>query len=100
MKSLDTSTTLYIEENGEAISTTATTAETKTHAMIVGVATREDKRNKGYASAVMESLMEKYLNQKNKKLCLFYDNPKADIIYHRLGFVKIGTWAMHEKVNN
>lgn len=99
MKSLNTSTTFYIEENGEAISTAATTAETKTHAMVVGVSTRKDKRNKGYATAILGLLMEKYLIQKNNKLCLFYDNPKAGMIYHRLGFVKIGTWVMYEKSN-
>jgi hypothetical protein len=27
-------------------------------------------------------------------LCLFYDNPLAGAIYHRLGFETIGRWGM------
>ncbi len=89
--------TLFIEEAGKVVSSVATTAETTKSAMVVSVATKEEARNKGYASALMMELMKEYLINKNKELCLFYDNPSAGKIYHRLGFETIGTWDMYKK---
>lgn len=97
MKSIAMGMTLYIEQEGQAISTVATTAETTKNAMVVAVATREDARNKGYASQLMKALMYEYLIKKQKRLCLFYDNPSAGKIYQRLGFETIGTWDMYKK---
>ena len=34
------------------------------------------------------------LLKEGKSLCLFYDNPKAGSIYHRLGFENIDRWTM------
>lgn len=93
MKGLSSGVTLFVEEDGAIISTAATTAETTTSAMVVGVATSFHHRNKGLASKLMTSLMEQYFN-KNKYLCLFYDNPAAGNIYKRLGFVNIDKWVM------
>ena len=73
------------------------TAETTQNAMVVAVATRPNYRNKGYASLLMKTLMSIYFHEKKKSLCLFYDNPKAGAIYHRLGFVTIGTWDMYHQ---
>lgn len=98
MKSIAMGVTLYLEENGKALSTVATTAETSQNAMVVAVATHEDARNKGYASRLMKALMYEYLVKKHKHLCLFYDNPGAGKIYHRLGFELIGTWDMYKKI--
>jgi predicted GNAT family acetyltransferase len=96
-KTYDTSMgiTLYIEEDGQIVSSVATTAETTQNAMVVAVTTRPNYRNKGYASLLMKTLISIYFHEKKKSLCLFYDNPKAGAIYHRLGFVTIGTWDMY-----
>lgn len=91
--------TLMIEDGDHVISSVATTAETTKNAMVVAVATHPLERNHGYASLLMEALMDIYINQKKKELCLFYDNPKAGSIYHRLGFKTIGTWDMYQKQN-
>lgn len=96
MSSMKMGTTLFIEEKGEMISTVATTAETTKSAMVVAVATRMDHRNKGLATVLMQRLMHIYFEQKNKDLCLFYDNPSAGKIYKRLGFSDIGLWLMYE----
>ncbi len=97
MSSLDLNTSLYIEENEKIISTVAISAETKLSAMVVGVATDKAYRNKGLASKLLLRLMEVYLYDKNKELCLFYDNPEAGKIYLKLGFEKIGYWDMFQK---
>lgn len=86
--------TLLIKEDNKIVSTVATTAETSKNAMVVAVATHKDYRNKGYASLLMKTLMKIYIQDLNKSLCLFYDNPSAGKIYHRLGFKTIGTWDM------
>lgn len=97
LKSMAMGMTLYLEEDNRAISTVATTAETTQNAMVVAVATHKDARNKGYASKLMQALMHEYLIKKQKRLCLFYDNPSAGKIYQRLGFETIGTWDMYKK---
>lgn len=96
MKSLNMGVTYFVKENSIAISTVATTAETTKNAMIIGVATHTSARQRGLASIQMSYLMKKYFN-KNKYLCLFYDNPKAGAIYKRLGFKEIEKWVMLNK---
>ena len=84
----------YIEnDHGEMLALAQTTAENSKSAMIVGVATHPDHRNKGYTSECMTALCTEVLNE-GLSLCLFYDNPKAGNIYHRLGFVTIDSWVM------
>lgn len=95
MKAKQMGITLFIEKDNRIISTVATTAETKTNAMVVSVATDPKYRQQGLASKLLVDLMERYLIDKNKSLCLFYDNPEAGRIYHRLGFKTIGKWAMY-----
>lgn len=81
-------------ENGKLICTAYTTATTASGAMIVGVATHPSYRNRGYASLVMSHLCQQCFEHGLSFLCLFYDNPSAGAIYHRLGFETIGRWAM------
>ena len=83
-----------IEKDGVCVSTAATVADTTKSAMVVAVATDSKARKKGYASKVMVSLMDEYINKRNKSLCLFFDNPKAGKIYHRLGFTDMDMWVM------
>lgn len=63
-------------------------------AMIVGVATAREYRGKGYASAVVQTLCRNCFDRGKKYLCLFYDNPAAGRIYHRIGFKALGEYGM------
>ncbi|PLT28576.1 GNAT family N-acetyltransferase [Peribacillus deserti] len=90
-----TGRTYYIEENGQMISAAGTAAENSISAMIVGVCTHPEHRNKGLASETLIALMEDLMEIEKKTLCLFYDNPAAGSIYHRLGFKDIGKWTMY-----
>ena len=84
---------IYNETKDKVISCAETTAENSFSAMIVGVATDPEHREKGLASAVMSKLCKEVLSE-GKELCLFYDNPAAGKIYKRIGFEDIGTWSM------
>lgn len=95
--SLNMGTTYYIEEDGLALSTVATTAETTISAMVVAVATLKEARKRGLASILMKYIMNEYFEEKGKYLCLFYDNPKAGNIYKRLGFKDVDKWVMLNK---
>lgn len=76
------------------VSTAQTTAASSRSAMVVGVATRPDERGHGYASAVVAELCRRSFAQGREFLCLFYDNPAAGRIYHRVGFTEVGGWTM------
>lgn len=88
----------YIKEAGKLVSMVATAAENSKSAMLVGVCTIPEYRNKGYTTAIMSNMLQDLLKEK-ESVCLFYDNPKAGSIYKRSGFVDIGMWTMlvHEK---
>jgi hypothetical protein len=94
IKSLEMSKTVGIYKDDKLIATAATTAETTQSAMVVGVATRKGYRNKGYGSSLVLYLANHFIVHKQKSLSLFYDNPKAGSIYHKIGFVDIGKWMM------
>lgn len=79
---------------GQLVSTAQTTAASSRSAMVVGVATRPEARGCGYASAVVAELCRRSFAQGRAFLCLFYDNPAAGRIYHRIGFSEVGGWTM------
>lgn len=84
----------YIEnDENEIISISQTAAENSQSAMVVGVATRKGYREQGHMSKCLSRLCDDLLNE-GKTLCLFYDNPKAGKVYHRIGFKEIGIWTM------
>lgn len=83
----------YIRLNGEIVTVVQTTADNKYSTMVVGVATKKEYRGQGLMSECLSKLCMDVLND-GKTLCLFYDNPKAGRIYHRLGFKTIGKWSM------
>ncbi|MFW5865192.1 MAG: GNAT family N-acetyltransferase [Candidatus Izemoplasmataceae bacterium] len=85
------------EQDDLLVSTASTTATTSKNAMVISVATLNNYRKKGYASLLLEKLMDYYINDLGKHLCLFYDNPEAGRIYHRLGFKSLGDWAVYER---
>lgn len=93
-------TTFGLRVNSKLVSVASVVAETKVNGMIVGVATTKEHRRKGYASIVMNALCNEFLNNKGKSLCLFFDNPKAGSIYHRLGFKDIGMYRMYSNQDN
>lgn len=95
-KSIQMGTTLYLRHEGNVVATAATTAETTRSAMVVAVATHPAHRNQGHASRLVKALIERY-RERNKGLCLFYDNPDAGRIYRRLGFVEDGMWTLFRK---
>jgi uncharacterized protein len=80
---------------GELVSVASRVAETDSSAMIIGVATKPGCRGKGYATACVYRLVND-LRQKGKSACLFFRNPAAGAIYHRLGFKDIGMWEILE----
>ncbi len=88
--------TFYIKDEGRAVASASTTAENSLSAMVVGVCTDVNHRNKGLASVCLSALCEQLLAEA-KSLCLFYDNPAAGSIYKRLGFKDIGMWSMWHK---
>jgi uncharacterized protein len=96
IQSLESNTgrTYFLEENGNLTACASTTAENSVSAMIVGVCTSKNYRQKGLATAVLQKLIRDVLDE-NKILCLFYDNPAAGRIYKRLGFKDIGKWTMY-----
>lgn len=84
----------YIEDNeGKMLSVSQTTAENSKSAMIVGVATLKEYRCKGLMSQCLSKLCNDVLSE-NKTLCLFYHNPKAGNVYHKIGFNTIDKWMM------
>lgn len=84
----------YIEnDEGKVIAVAQTTAENSKSAMVVGVATLERYRGKGLVSSCLSKLCADVMAE-GKTLCLFYDNPKAGRIYHRMGFKTIDNWIM------
>lgn len=80
--------------DGCMVSTASTSAENSESAMIVGVATVEGLRGRGYASAVVSALCRDCFGRGKKYLCLFYDNPVAGRIYNRIGFQELGEYGM------
>jgi uncharacterized protein len=88
------SRSFFIDEDGKMVSTASTAAENSLSAMVVGVATLESYKKKGYATACMVELCQQLLTE-GKELCLFYDNPAAGAIYKRIGFKDIGFWMMY-----
>ncbi len=85
-----------LERDGTVVASAGLTAENSASAMVVGVCTDPDHRGQGYASACVEAVCRRPIEQ-GKFLCLFYDNPGAGRIYERLGFEPIGTWTMLNK---
>ena len=83
----------FIREEGKIVSIVASVAENSMSAMIVGVCTAPEYRNKGYTTAILSEILQDLLEEK-ESICLFYDNPKAGSIYKRSGFVDIGMWTM------
>ncbi len=90
----DNGTTVYVRQDGRVVATASAVYETKKSAMIVGVATHGDYRKLGLGKKVMHYLMDLYINQKKKTLCLYYDDPRAEKLYKKMGFIDTHKWSM------
>ncbi|PFV81603.1 GNAT family N-acetyltransferase [Bacillus sp. AFS059628] len=95
-QTLETNTgrTYYIEKDGTIIASASTSAENSLSAMVIGVCTHPNYRGSGYASLILQKMIEDFTNE-GRTLCLFYNNPTAGRIYKRLGFKDIGMWTMY-----
>lgn len=87
---------MYYTESEEGIlqNVVQTTAENSLSAMVVGVATRKAYRHQGLMNSCLSKLCYDLVHNEKKSLCLFYNNPEAGKIYHKLGFQTIDTWVM------
>ncbi|RDY28794.1 GNAT family N-acetyltransferase [Romboutsia weinsteinii] len=85
-----------IEINKQVIAMAKSTSENRTHAMIVGVGTHPNYRNRGFATKCIVKICRELLKER-KIPCLFYDNEEAGKIYHKLGFEEIGEWMIYYK---
>lgn len=79
--------------DGSFVALASTAAENSLSAMVVGVCTHPEHRNRGYATLCVTALCREVLNER-RTLSLFYDNPKAGAIYRRIGFRTIGMWTV------
>ncbi|MFL0489640.1 MULTISPECIES: GNAT family N-acetyltransferase [Bacillus] len=90
----NTGRTYYIEKDGAIIASASTSAENSLSAMVVGVCTQPNYRGNGYASLLLQKMIQDFTKE-SRTLCLFYNNPAAGRIYKRLGFQDIGMWTMY-----
>ncbi|PEA23939.1 GNAT family N-acetyltransferase [Bacillus cereus] len=95
-QALETNTgrTYYIEKDGAIIASASTSAENSLSAMVVGVCTHPNHRGNGYASLILQKMIQDFTKE-GRTLCLFYNNPAAGRIYKHLGFKDIGMWTMY-----
>ncbi|MEX0133658.1 GNAT family N-acetyltransferase [Bacillus nitratireducens] len=95
-QALETNTgrTYYIEKDGAIIASASTSAENSLSAMVVGVCTHPNHRGNGYASLILQKMIQDFTKE-GRTLCLFYNNPAAGRIYKLLGFKDIGMWTMY-----
>lgn len=79
---------------GKLVSAASTSAASSESAMVVGIGTRDDLRGNGLATSVVATLCQDCLDSGMKFLALFYENPSAGRIYHRIGFGSVGKYGM------
>jgi len=82
-----------IKEDQKVVAHASTSVETSSGAMIGGVFTLPEYRQRGYGRAVV-SAITKYCLAKGQTPCLFYDNPKAGKIYLDLGYKTFDYWCL------
>lgn len=86
------STRIWLAEAGrEILSAALTNAETTTLAMIGGVYTKPDSRQRGLSKAVCSALCAELIGL-GRRPVLYWETPEAGNVYTRLGFHAIGEW--------
>ncbi len=83
---------LYIWDHGGPVSIAGVFRQTKNGAVIAGVYTPSEYRNKGYATSCVLLLTKKLLSERYSFCCLHTDlaNPTSNNIYTKIGYVPIG----------
>ena len=79
------------EMEGAIRSAALTNAETRDQAMIGGVYTKPDARGRGLSQAVVSALCAELIGLA-KQPVLYWENPAAGAVYHKLGFHAVGIW--------
>lgn len=87
--------TLYLEVDGEMVSSCATIAEDKNSAIVIGVVTNPKFRNKGYGTEVLTGLFHMLL-QEGKYPYLFYNNSAARSVYKSISMTEVTEWLVIE----
>ena len=79
---------VYLWDDGGPVSMAIWGRATDNGVSIRGVYTPRDKRNKGYASAVVAGVSQLWLDRGKRFACLFTDlaNPTSNDIYYELGY--------------
>lgn len=80
-------------EGHKLVSVGYTSGANSKSAMIIGIATLPGFRKKGFASLVVQMLCQESFEEGKDFLCLFYHNPEAGRIYHKIGFQEVGQYA-------
>lgn len=86
----------YVAQVGtRLVSAASTSGETPVAAMIGGVWTAPDARNRGYSTAVVAALSRELLEQRRTPY-LFYllDNVPAAAVYAKAGYRVVGRWSV------
>lgn len=88
---------LFIKDEQGLISYANIAVESSSAGMVVSVFTSELARGKGYATKVVSALTYD-LVQEGKTACLFYNNPNAGAIYHKIGYKDIENFIMYKRI--
>ena len=86
----------YVAQVGtRLVSAASTSGETPISAMIGGVWTAPDARNRGHSTAVVAALSRELVEQQRRPY-LFYllDNAPAAAVYARVGYRVVGRWSV------
>ncbi|MGZ3664125.1 MAG: GNAT family N-acetyltransferase [Ktedonobacterales bacterium] len=87
--------TYVAEIDGHIVAGASTSAETPDAAMIGGVWTAPDMRNRGFSTAVVAALARELLEeQRHPYLFYLVDNVTAAHVYNRVGFHVVGPWSI------
>jgi len=78
----------------EIVSSASSSADNDVSAMIVSVCTKIGYRNKNLATCLVTYLAQDEFQKGKEYLALFFDNPLAAKIYHKIGFTDFGKYAM------
>ncbi|EIN15319.1 Acetyltransferase [Mycoplasmopsis agalactiae 14628] len=79
-----------IKEDNKVVANALVAIKTDDSVLIGGVYCLNEYRNKGYATKAVAALTNHIINNEKKTAMLFYHNPAAGRIYHRIGFIPCG----------
>lgn len=88
-----TDRTVYLSVDGAMVSSSTTVRETRNSAIIIGVVTHPEHRQKGYGTEALLGLFEMLL-QEGKFPYLFYNNPAARSVYKKIGMKEVCEWRV------